>query len=189
MYPAYIDEFRKQDRDLQLHGLRVAQLGYQFSFYLGMDDASLDVQMAGLLHDIGKIYVPKRILQKPSKLTQVEYYIVAKHSIDSYMILKDKEYPKNICDIVKYHHENWDGSGYPDGLVREEIPFGARILKILDVFDALTTNRPYRKAMSADEALRLMNEESKNFDCKLLDSFLLWIKEKDNISTKLVGDI
>ena len=115
---------------------------------------------AGLLHDIGKIGMPDDILSKPGKLTEHEYNIMKFHPLFSYEIVKSIPKFKNIANCIKHHHERLDGSGYPDGLRDEQIEVGARILAIADIFDALTTKRPYRKNMPVYEAIKVLKNEA-----------------------------
>ncbi|BCS81715.1 HD domain-containing phosphohydrolase [Anaerocellum diazotrophicum] len=138
-----------------------------------------DLEIAAYLHDIGKIVIPESILNKPGKLTQEEYSIVKRHSLDGYNILSNIEYFDNIKEIVLYHHENFDGSGYPLGIKGDKIPLESRIISIADVFDALTTDRPYRKAFSEEQALEIMKEDvGKKFDPEVFEEFLGVLKEE-----------
>lgn len=138
-----------------------------------------DLEIAAYLHDIGKIVIPENILNKPGKLTQEEYSMVKRHSLDGYNILSNIEYFDNIKDIVLCHHENVDGSGYPLGIKGDKIPFESRIISVADVFDALTTDRPYRKAFSYEQALKMMQEDvSKKFDPEVFEAFLKVIEEE-----------
>ena len=118
------------------------------------DEAELRaLEAAALLHDTGKLAIPEHILNKPDKLTAAEFETMKQHSRIGAEILSSIEFPFPVVPIVRHHHENWDGSGYPDGLRGEEIPIGARILSVVDCFDALTSDRPYRRAFSPDKAL------------------------------------
>ena len=111
------------------------------------------MQAAALLHDTGKLAVPERILNKPGKLTPAEFETMKLHVEVGADILSSIDFPYPVVPIVRAHHENWDGSGYPNGLKGIEIPIGARILSVVDCYDALTSDRPYRAAMSDDDAL------------------------------------
>ena len=103
------------------------------------------------LHDIGKIIVPDRILNKPDRLTSAEWQLMRKHPVAGATILKKISHLAEAVPYVLYHHEKWDGSGYPDGLSGKDIPLGARILALADVFDALTTTRPYRSGLVRED--------------------------------------
>lgn len=138
------------------------------------------IELASTIHDIGKISTPEHILLKPGPLTTEEMNIMKKHTTVGYETLskiKDK-YDKNNfvnmgLDICRYHHERWDGNGYPEKLKGEEIPLSARIVSIIDVYDALLSERPYKVAFSKERALGIMKEEkAKMFDPEILDVFL-----------------
>jgi diguanylate cyclase (GGDEF)-like protein/putative nucleotidyltransferase with HDIG domain len=133
---------------------------------LGMDDSSLKALLAAsLLHDIGKLAVPEHIISKPGRLTQEEFEKMKIHPVVGAEILESVRFPYPVVPIVRHHHEKWDGSGYPDGLKGEEIPLGARILSAVDCFDALSSDRQYRRAMPVEEsAAYLENEAGKSFD-------------------------
>jgi putative nucleotidyltransferase with HDIG domain len=138
-----------------------------------LDEQTLKaIQAAALLHDTGKLAVPERILNKPGKLTPPEFEMMKLHVDAGADILSSIEFPYPVVPIVRAHHENWDGSGYPNGLKGEEIPIGARILSIVDCYDALTSDRPYRPAMSDDEALAIVRARRGTFyDPALVDIF------------------
>lgn len=131
------------------------------------------VRRGALLHDIGKMGIPDSILLKPGKLTEEEWDVMRKHPVHSFRMLSRIEYLRQAIDIPYCHHEKWDGTGYPRGLKGEEIPLAARIFAIVDVWDALTSNRPYRKAWPKEKALEHIKEQSgKHFDPKIVDLFL-----------------
>ena len=137
------------------------------------EDQMEGLRAAALLHDIGKLAVPEHILNKPDKLSPAEYAKIMIHPVVGADILSTVEFPYEVVPIVKHHHERFDGSGYPDGLKGESIPLGARIMTIVDCFDALTNNRPYRPRYSRSRALDLMKRETGHtFDPELLDKFL-----------------
>jgi diguanylate cyclase (GGDEF)-like protein/putative nucleotidyltransferase with HDIG domain len=136
------------------------------------EDQMEGLKAAALLHDIGKLAVPEYILSKPGKLTAAEYSKVMIHPVVGADILSNVEFPYEVVPIVKHHHEKWDGQGYPSGLKGEEIPFGARILTIVDCYEALTTNRPHRQRYQRQQALELMRDEAGlTFDPALLEVF------------------
>jgi diguanylate cyclase (GGDEF)-like protein/putative nucleotidyltransferase with HDIG domain len=131
------------------------------------------LQAASLLHDIGKLAIPEHILSKPGKLTPVEFEKVKTHPLVGAEILESVEFPYPVCPIVAAHHEKWDGTGYPHGLSGEEIPIGARILAVVDCFDAMTTDRQYRRAVPVQTALDyIVAEGGKSFDPRIVDLFL-----------------
>jgi putative nucleotidyltransferase with HDIG domain len=129
-------------------------------------------RIGALLHDVGKINVPIEVLNKPGKLTPDERALMESHPVAGVELLKDVEFPWDVLPMVRSHHERWDGKGYPDRLTGEAIPLHARVLAIADVFDALTTDRPYRPAFSPEEALRMMRVEMDGaFDPSLFPIF------------------
>ena len=145
-------EAKDQNTSGHLHRVRVyvSEAGK----LMGLDESMMKALVtASFLHDIGKIAVPEHILKKPGKLTPEEFEKIKIHPIVGADILERVRFPYPVVPIVRSHHEAWDGSGYPDGLKGEEIPIGARILSVIDCFDALASDRPYRKAMPAEEAI------------------------------------
>ena len=131
------------------------------------------VQTAALLHDIGKLAIPDHLLHKPGPLTREEYEQVKQHAMIGAAMLEGIDFPGPLALLVRHHHENWDGTGYPDGLCGDHIPFGARLLAIVDCYDALTSERPYRKGMPHDRALMMIVERrGMSFDPAVNDAFL-----------------
>src|SRR5205085_4946549 len=143
------------------HVLRVQIYAASVARILGCSDAEVEALKAGaLLHDIGKIAVPDYILNKPGKLTASEFEKMKLHTIAGARILSRVEFPYPIVPIVRHHHERWDGKGYPDGLAGEQIPVTARILSVVDCFDAVREDRQYRKGMTRQEAINLVLQGS-----------------------------
>lgn len=131
------------------------------------------IEAASLLHDIGKLAVPDEILNKPGKLTPAEFEQMKQHTVAGANILSVVDFPYPVVPIVLHHHENWDGSGYPTGIAGTAIPIGARILSVVDCYDALTSDRPYRKALSSDEALSVLRERRGTmYDPVVVDTFI-----------------
>jgi len=131
------------------------------------------IEAAALLHDMGKLAVPEYILNKPGKLTESEFDKMKLHASVGADILSAIAFPYPVVPIVRHHHENWDGSGYPTGLRGTEIPIGARILSVVDCFDALTSDRPYRPRLSDDEAIRILTERRGSmYDPLVVDTFV-----------------
>lgn len=166
------------------HSTRVADMAYNLGVVLGVTEEELKlIHIAGDLHDIGKIGVPDNVLNKPSTLEADEWELMKKHSDIGYNILNKVNTLKYISEIVLYHHERWDGKGYPKGLKGKEIPFASRILAICDSIDAMKSDRPYRKSIS-DEICK--NEITKNqgimYDCKIAKCML---ENWDDIVTNL----
>lgn len=161
----------------QGHSERVANYAKDFGRFLRLSDEEVnDLYFAGLLHDLGKVGIPDSILLKPGKLEKEEFELIKYHSVLSGNIVEKIKNFSYLSKIIKYHHENFDGSGYPDGLKGEEIPFLSRILSLCDVFDALTTKRIYRNELSLEEALEVMEKEKHKFDPKLFEKFKNFIK-------------
>ncbi len=156
------------------HLQRVKLLASRLARKLGCNAEEVrTLQLAALLHDVGKVGVPDYILQKPSRLTDREFQEITAHASIGAGIVSAMEFPEPVDDVVLSHHEHWDGSGYPRGLSGEEIPRLARILTVVDCFDALVSDRPYRKALSIDKAVELLrNQSGKIFDPRILEAFL-----------------
>jgi putative nucleotidyltransferase with HDIG domain len=143
------------------HSERVSALSRRLASALGLAPANVDiVGQAGLLHDIGKIGVPEAILQKPRSLTPEEWQIMRGHPVIGAQIVAPFEFFEGAARVIRHHHERWDGSGYPDGLLRDDIPLEARIVAVADVFDALTSARSYRPALTRDAARALVRQEA-----------------------------
>jgi len=154
------------------HSQRVAFYAKKIAENLKLKQKLIEkIYVAGLLHDIGKISIPDSVLLKPSTLSKIEYEMIKYHPILSYELVnkfKSLEDLKRIAKMVRQHHEKCDGSGYPDSLNQKQITIGARILAIADVFDALTTSRPYRDAFSPKKAIEIMKKEQGHFDNRIL---------------------
>lgn len=139
------------------HSQGVADLAEKIARKLGLDQEKIEqIKSAAMIHDIGKVAVSDQILQKPSSLTEEEWIAMKKHPDIGAELLKDLEMYRDVIDIVRHAHEHWDGTGYPKGLKGEEIPIGARIVAAADTYHALTTDRPYRRAYSHEDALKIM---------------------------------
>jgi putative nucleotidyltransferase with HDIG domain len=148
-----------KDRYTKRHCEDVARYALFLARLLGLDsDAVRTIRVAGLLHDVGKIGIPDAILRKPGRLTGDEHDVVKQHVALGDMIVRDLPNIDLIRAGVRHHHERWDGRGYLHALAGEDIPLVARILAVGDAFSAMTTTRPYRKALSVDEALRQLED-------------------------------
>lgn len=163
-----------KDRNTQGHCTRVADLACALARDAGMDERILLwLRMGALLHDVGKVTVPDAILTKTGPLTPSEQAVMRLHPITGEALLTGIDFPWDIRPMIRHHHERWDGTGYPDRLRGEEIPLAARLLTIVDVYDALTSARSYRPAFAPDDAVGLMRADSGTiFDPRLLDVFL-----------------
>jgi putative nucleotidyltransferase with HDIG domain len=169
-------------KDQVTHGhiRRVQQHTLMVAAALGVSDTpELKAMEAGaLLHDIGKLAVPDYVLNKPSALTQAEFETMKKHASMGARILTTVQFPYPIVPIVRHHHEQWDGRGYPDGLIGAEIPLGARILAVVDCFDALTSDRPYRPRLSDERAVEILRARKGTFyDPVIVDAFIALIPQ------------
>src|SRR5437870_8336865 len=156
------------------HVRRVQQGTLSLARELGVtdEDTLCGLEAAALLHDTGKIAVPEHILNKPGKLTYAEFEKMKRHAPIGAEILSSIEFPYPVVPIVRHHHENWDGTGYPDGLKGVEIPLGARILSVVDCFDALTSDRPYRRRMTEADALQIIvDRRGTMYDPVVVDAF------------------
>lgn len=161
------------------HGCVVSNLAYQIGQKLGYSEEEChELAVAGFLHDVGKMELAKYVRgHEDETLIIEEMKYVRRHPDLGAEILEKKGYSQKIIDMVRFHHENCDGSGYPRNLSRDEIPMGARIIRVCDVFAALTANRPYRKAFDVETAVELMIEESKNFDIQVFLAFMNVVHE------------
>ncbi len=163
-----------RDKETEGHSQRVTQLTLRLAEAFGMSQEELiHVRRGALLHDIGKLGVPDSILHKPGKLDDDEWVIMRKHPQHAYDMLYPIDYLHPALDIPYSHHEKWDGTGYPRGLKGDEIPMSARIFAIADVWDALTTDRPYRLALSEEFASNYVQEQSgKHFYPQVVELFM-----------------
>lgn len=170
-----------RDKETQGHSVRIAKLTLRLAKRLNIPEDQLeDVRRGALLHDIGKLGVPDTVLLKNGPLTPEEWVIMQKHPTYAYEMLSQIKFFANAIDIPYCHHEWWDGSGYPRGLEGDQIPLPARIFSIVDVWDALTSNRPYREAWKKEEALaHIINQAGTHFDPDVVNEFIqMIVKEK-----------
>ena len=155
------------------HGIEVSRLSGLLAKELKLDTALChDIEIAGMLHDIGKLRASTYLYGGEEDTLNVEKMrYVRMHPGLGYEVVKKEGYSDRVCEMVLHHHENYDGTGYPNNLVGEEIPLGARILRVCDVFVALTSDRPYRKAFDSKTAVELLIEEVRHFDMKIFLTF------------------
>jgi putative nucleotidyltransferase with HDIG domain len=163
-----------RDEETEGHTQRVTEMSLQLARHLGITETDLlHIRRGALLHDIGKMGIPDKILLKPDKLTEAEWMVMRKHPEYAYQLLAPITYLKPALDIPYCHHEKWDGTGYPRGLKGEQIPLAARIFAVVDVWDALTSDRPYRPAWSADRAREYIRASAgSHFDPQVVEAFL-----------------
>lgn len=163
-----------KDLNTGVHSTRLAEWGVRVGQELGLEDQHLgDVEMAAVVHDIGKIGVPDSILRKPAPLTDDEFALMKKHPEYGWGVLRLFPALERTSLITLHHHEQFDGKGYPGKLRASEIPVGARIVSVIDAFDAMVSNRPYRKGLPIDEAKRrLLKSSGTQFDPTVVNCFL-----------------
>ena len=166
-----------REHDTADHSRRVVELTVSMANRMGFSgEALMHIQRGALLHDIGKMGVPDNILLKPGSLTAEEWTIMRYHPVYSRTLLEEIEYLVPAMEIPYCHHERWDGTGYPRGLAGEEIPLPARIFAVIDVYDALLSDRPYRPAWSIDDVMQyLLDQKEKQFDPQVVDEFISFI--------------
>lgn len=167
------------------HSIRVANLSQRLATLLKLNGVDIfSIYKSGLFHDIGKIEIEEKVLNKPGKLTDEEFAHIKEHSFYGFKMAKRFNFDKYEALNILHHHENFDGSGYPEGLKGNKIPLGARIIRICDTFDALTSDRPYKDKLSPRSAVEIMQNEEKNFDSEILDVFLKDVKGENIIDIK-----
>ncbi len=163
------------------HCDRLARCGADLGEFLGLEEEDIvALRRGGILHDLGKIVIPDAILKKGSYLTPDEWKIMRQHPVTGEAICKPLKSLRRVLPIIRHHHEHWNGTGYPDGLRGEEIPKLARILQVVDVYDALRTTRPYKPALSYAEALETMTQEARAglWDPQLVDALFSMIERQ-----------
>ena len=170
-----------RDRETEGHTQRVTAMTIELAEAMGIKELELvNIRRGALLHDIGKMGIPDHILLKPAKLNDEEWQHMRMHAVYAYNLLSNITYLRDALDIPYCHHEKWNGSGYPRGLKGEEIPLSARIFAVADVYDALTSDRPYRRGWSHEKALAYIQEQSGHyFDPKVVDVFLNMFHEPE----------
>jgi putative nucleotidyltransferase with HDIG domain len=168
-----------RDKETEGHSRRVTEMTTAIARKLGLSTEEIKhVYYGALLHDIGKMGIPDEILNKAGELTPAEQKIVDQHPVFAHELLKDIGYLGKAIEIPYSHHEHWDGSGYPQGLKGEEIPLSARIFTVVDYWDALTSDRPYREAWSVEKAKQYLSDQSgKIFDPQIVRIFLEYIQD------------
>ena len=181
------------------HGIRVSNLAYHVAKKLGLyENVCHELAIAGMLHDIGKLKVSAYLYGRSEDTLGIEEMrYVRMHSRLGYEILMREDYSDFVVESILYHHENYDGSGYPENLRGDEIPIGARILRVCDVYAALTSDRPYRKDFYEDNAIELMIDEVKNFEMKIFLAFQQVIHDEEvagrwevqNMEVKIEEDV
>ena len=163
----------KRDSDTHAHNFRVTVYAVRIAEALGLEDEAIRSLIKGsFLHDVGKIAVPDAILLKPGKLDETEFAAMKTHVVHGLDIIAASNWLVDAADVVGSHHEKVDGSGYPQGLAKDAVPLAARIFAVADVFDALTSERPYKKPMSPEKTMEILEDgRGRHFDEAVLDAF------------------
>lgn len=167
------------------YSIRFDQLAQQFGEYLNLNPVEIsDLILASHLHDIGTVAIPDSIMLKQGKLDEAEKELIKQHVLIGEEICRPMQDRRSIGQIIRHHHERWDGSGYPDGLVGENIPKLAQIFQILDIYEALTSQRPYKQALSPQEALKIITEEAEKGwrNTQLVEKFVTFIKQNKELT-------
>ena len=171
----------RRDNETEEHAHRVVKLSESLARSLGMEGQTLEhIRLGALLHDIGMVGIPDDIILKEGSLSVEERKIMMSHVVVGKNILQPLDMPPAVLELVYYHHEHWDGSGYPDGLAGERIPLPARIFAIVDTWDALTTNRSYQEVWASDKVITYITEQAgKRFDPGIINNFLHIIQSEN----------
>ena len=186
---ALVNALDARDQETKGHSIRVSRYMMDIAREMGVVDGTqewVDMQRGSLLHDVGKIGVSDTILLKPGKLTDDEWGLMRKHPEIGYNMLRQVKFLQGPAEIILAHHERWDGGGYPKGLHEDEILLGARIFTVVDTFDSMTSDRPYRKALSTLEAMNeIMRCSGSQFDPLVVEAFLdiyeTWVREREEM--------
>lgn len=180
----WVKALELRDQETEGHTIRMANVTVQLAEFMGIPPGDLHlIQKGALLHDIGKMAIPDNILLKPAPLDESEWVIMKQHPVTAYDWLKGIEYLGTAVDIPHYHHEHWDGSGYPLGLHGEEIPLSARIFTVVDIWDAMLSDRPYRQALSPKETLTYIEQQSgRILDPRVKNAFFDLLSENPGVS-------
>ncbi len=183
---ALVSALDARDRETKGHSTRVTRYMMDMARKLGVEEGSqewVDMQRGALLHDVGKIGVRDFVLHKPGRLTDEEWEEMRRHPVIGFEMLRDIAFLSGAAAVVKFHHEHFDGGGYPEGLSGQQIPLGARVFAVVDALDAMTSDRPYRKAMPWDEAREeIIRHSGTQFDPAVVEAFLVtfddWVRER-----------
>ena len=186
---ALVNALDARDQETKGHSIRVSHYMMDIARELGIKEGTrqwTDMQRGSLLHDVGKIGITDGILLKPGKLTDDEWTVMRKHPEIGYNMLQQVSFLQGAAEIILGHHERWDGKGYPNALHEDEIPLGARIFPVVDTFDSMTSDRPYRKAKSTLDALNeIVRFSGSQFDPLVVEAFLdiyeTWVKGREGL--------
>jgi putative nucleotidyltransferase with HDIG domain len=186
---ALVNALDARDQETKGHSLRVQRYMMDIAKEFGVKEGTeqwTDLSRGALLHDVGKIGVSDSILLKPGKLTEDEWTLMRKHPEIGFNMLSQVTFLKGAAEIILAHHERWDGKGYPKGLGHEEVPLGARIFMVCDTFDSMTSDRPYRKALTAIDSMNeILKFSGSQFDPQVVEAFLdiyeRWVEEREEL--------
>lgn len=178
-----------RDLNTGMHSTRLAEWGLRVARSLGVPEHSLpDLETGALLHDIGKVAIPDSILGKPGRLTDEEFEIVKRHPEFGWTVIRNLPGLEHTSLQILHHHENFDGTGYPAGLKGAEIPIGARIVSVIDAFDAMISTRPYRAGLPLEEVIRRLHESSgTQFDPLVVQAFVRIVEDEMPFVLEAVG--
>ncbi len=167
-----------RDKEIEGHTRRVTELAVKLAMAVGIDNENIvNIRRGAILHDIGKVAIPDQILFKPGPLTDDEWKVMRKHPSIAVDLLSPISHLAPALDIPRWHHEKWDGTGYPDRLQGDQIPYSARLFAVIDVYDALISDRPYRSAWRKEDAIRYIeNQSGKHFDPRVVLEFMKLVK-------------
>ena len=181
---AFVRALQEADQDTEEHVMRTRSMGIALGKRLGLSDAQLtSLELMCLLHDIGKIAIPLDILNKPGKLTENEWAVLRTHPDKGYQIAQSSDMLRPIAECIRYHHERWDGKGYPAGLSGEAIPMLSRIISIVDAYDAMVNDRCYRKALPPEHAKKeIADNAGTQFDPRMAAEFLRLLEENPELA-------
>jgi putative two-component system response regulator len=169
-----------KDETTSDHCDRLIRLTNEFGKFLGLDEKAIRTLMrASILHDVGKIGIPDSILMKPGKLTEKEWDVMHTHPVVGEEICHPLRSLKDVCPVIRHHHEKYNGTGYPDGLVGDSIPYLARVFQIVDAFDAMMRERPYKRPFTLEETIATIRDETKKgmWDPAVVEKFLEFIEK------------
>lgn len=183
----WVQAFDLRDKETEGHTRRVTNMTVHIAQVMGLDEETIGHYRRGaLLHDVGKLGIPDSILNKTGRLTDDEIFVIQQHPVHAFQWLSRIDYLRPALDIPYCHHEKWNGSGYPRKLKGEQIPLSARIFAVIDVWDALLSDRPYKKSWSMDEAIAYIHSQKNiHFDPEIADIFLENYGNKSSLSDSL----
>ncbi len=176
-----------KDQTTADHCDSLIRLTDDFGKFLGLSEKERRILMrASILHDVGKIAIPDLILMKPGKLTEGEWEVMRTHPVVGEEICHPLRSLKDVCPVIRHHHERWNGTGYPDGLVGESIPYLARVFQLVDAYDAMMRIRPYKRAFTLEETIAMLTEETQKglWDPKLIEKFLKFLEANPKAATR-----